>query len=156
MSRRRAAVVRKIRPDPKYHSLLLAKFINIIMKKGKKSIAEGILYGAMDLISAKGHGEPAQVVETAIDKVSPNIEVKSRRVGGSTYQVPIEVRASRKVTLSMRWILDAAKSRKNNSMRNKLCAELMDACEGKGQAIKKKEDTHRMAEANRAFAHFKW
>ena len=126
------------------------------MERGKKSTAERILYGALSLIASKGHEDPLALVEGALGKVSPSVEVKSRRVGGASYQVPVEIRASRKMTLAMRWILDASHKRKDKNMTSKLAAELIDAFEGQGQAIKKREDTHRMAEANKAFAHFRW
>ena len=156
MSRRRSQTQRTIPLDPKYQSTTMSKFINIIMNQGKKSIAERILYGAIDMISEKGHKNPEQLVEDVIVKISPNVEVKSRRVGGSTYQVPVEVRQSRRGTLAMRWLLAAAQKRKEKNMQSRLCFEILDAYENKGQAIKKREDTHKMAEANRAFAHFKW
>ncbi|MDI9346922.1 MAG: 30S ribosomal protein S7 [Methylacidiphilales bacterium] len=156
MSRRHSAVTRKIKPDPVYQSLILSKFINMIMERGKKSIAEKILYGAMAIIESKGHQNPLKVVEQSLENVSPFVEVKSRRVGGASYQVPIEVRPSRKLSLAMRWVLDAAHNRKDKNMVQKLSSELLDAFENKGQAIKKREDTHRMAEANKAFAHFRW
>ena len=159
MSRRTQAPKRLILPDPKYGSELLAKFMNMIMNDGKKSVAERIIYGALDRISEKGVAEGSQsleVLEKALENVKPVVEVKSRRVGGATYQVPIEVRTSRRQTLAMRWIIDAARSRSEKSMAHRLAHELMDAAENRGSAVKKKEDTHRMAEANKAFSHYRW
>ena len=156
MSRRREVPKRVILPDPKFGSTQLAKFVNMIMLSGKKSTAESIMYKALDRISEKGSSEPVEVMEQAIENVSPMVEVKSRRVGGATYQVPVEVRAERRVTLAMRWIIDAARKRGEKSMQLKLAGELMDAAENRGSAVKKREDTHRMAEANKAFAHFRW
>tara|TARA_B100001179_G_scaffold208578_1_gene173834 strand:+ start:3427 stop:3897 length:471 start_codon:yes stop_codon:yes gene_type:complete len=156
MSRRKAAPKRKILPDAKYGNLKVAKFMNQIMKKGKKASAEGILYGAFDEISSKLSKEPIVVFEKALEEVGPMVEVKSRRVGGATYQVPLEVRPSRRQALAMRWLVKSARSRPEKTMTLRLAHELMDAFEGKGEAIKKKEDTHRMAEANRAFSHFRF
>ncbi|PID44251.1 MAG: 30S ribosomal protein S7 [Proteobacteria bacterium] len=156
MPRRREVPKRVILPDPKFGSELLAKFVNTIMKDGKKSIAENVVYGALDAISAKKGGEGLEVLEEALDNVRPSVEVKSRRVGGATYQVPVEVRASRQNALAMRWLVDAARRRGEKSMALKLAGELMDAAEKRGTAVKKREDTHRMAEANKAFAHFRW
>ena len=156
MSRRKAAPKRKILPDAKYGNLKVAKFMNQIMKKGKKASAEGILYGAFDEISNKLSEEPVVVFEKALEEVGPMVEVKSRRVGGATYQVPLEVRPSRRQTLAMRWLVKSARSRPEKTMTLRLAHELMDAFQGKGEAIKKKEDTHRMAEANRAFSHFRF
>ena len=156
MSRRKAAPKRKILPDAKYGNLKVAKFMNQIMKKGKKALAEGILYGAFDEISNKLSEEPVVVFEKALEEVGPMVEVKSRRVGGATYQVPLEVRPSRRQALAMRWLVKSARSRPEKTMTLRLAHELMDAFKGKGEAIKKKEDTHRMAEANRAFSHFRF
>lgn len=156
MSRRRVAEKTEILPDPKYGDKVLAKFINIIMRSGKKSIAEKIVYGALDEISGKGNPEPLEVFNKALENVRPLVEVKSRRVGGATYQIPIEVRTARSVTLAMRWMVDAAKNRGEKNMGLRLAAELLDASESRGTAIKKREDTHRMAEANKAFSHYRW
>ncbi len=156
MSRRARAPKRKILPDPKYKSLELAKFINIVMKDGKKSVAEKILYGAIDIIEEKMKVDGPEAVSKAIENVAPLVEVKSRRVGGATYQVPVEVRPVRQKALAMRWLSEAARKRGEKSMAQKLAGELMDAAEGRGSAVKKREDTHRMAEANKAFAHYRW
>ena len=156
MSRRREVPKRDILPDPKFGSTQITKFVNMIMQSGKKSTAESIMYNALDAISQKGKGESLEVLDQALENVSPMVEVKSRRVGGATYQVPVEVRADRRVTLAMRWIIDAARKRGEKSMQLKLAGELMDASENRGSAVKKREDTHRMAEANKAFAHFRW
>jgi len=156
MSRRRVAEKTEILPDPKYGDKVLAKFINIIMRSGKKSIAEKIVYGALDEISGKGNSEPLGVFNKALENVRPLVEVKSRRVGGATYQIPIEVRTARSVTLAMRWMVDAAKNRGEKNMGLRLAGELLDASESRGSAIKKREDTHRMAEANKAFSHYRW
>ena len=156
MSRRKAAPTRKILPDPKYGNLKVAKFMNQIMKNGKKSVAENILYGAFKEISKKLSEEPVEVFEKALEAVGPMVEVKSRRVGGATYQVPLEVRPSRRQALAMRWLVRSATGRNEKTFTLRLAYELMDAFEGKGEAVKKKEDTHRMAEANRAFSHFRF
>lgn len=156
MSRRRVAEKTEILPDPKYGDKVLAKFINIIMRSGKKSIAEKIVYGALEEISGKGNPEPLEVFNKALENVRPLVEVKSRRVGGATYQIPIEVRTARSVTLAMRWMVDAAKNRGEKNMGLRLAGELLDASESRGTAIKKREDTHRMAEANKAFSHYRW
>jgi len=156
MSRRREVPKRDILPDPKFGSTQITKFVNMIMQDGKKSTAEAIMYKALGSISEKGKGESLEVLDHALENVSPMVEVKSRRVGGATYQVPVEVRADRRVTLAMRWIIDAARKRGEKSMQLKLAGELMDASENRGSAVKKREDTHRMAEANKAFAHFRW
>ena len=155
MSRKRKAPNRKIYPDPKYGSVVISKFINSIMYDGKRSTAEKILYDAMEKMKGK-NDDPLKVFNSAISNVKPNIEVRSRRVGGATYQVPVEVKSSRGQSLALRWILDASRKRKNKSMSDKLFAELMDASQNKGSAIKKREDTHKMAESNKAFAHFRW
>ena len=156
MSRRKAAPKRKILPDPKYNSLKVAKFMNQIMTSGKKSLAENIVYGAFKEIEDKLKKEALEVFEKALDKVGPLVEVKARRVGGATYQVPLEVRSSRRQALAMRWLVNSARSRTEKTMTLRLAHELMEASEGKGDAMKKKEDTHRMAEANRAFSHFRF
>ena len=156
MPRRREVPKRIILPDPKFGSELLAKFINTIMKDGKKSIAEKVVYIALDEIAAKKGNDGIEILDTALDNVRPSVEVKSRRVGGATYQVPVEVRASRQNALAMRWLVDAARKRGEKSMALKLAGELMDAAEKRGSAVKKREDTHKMAEANKAFAHFRW
>jgi len=135
---------------------MLAKFINMVMRSGKKSVAEKIIYGALDQISGRSRGDPLEVLDKALDNVRPMVEVKSRRVGGATYQVPVEVRPVRRTTLAMRWVLDAARKRSEKSMPLRLAGELMDAAENRGSAVKKREDTHRMAEANKAFAHYRW
>ena len=155
MSRKGSAPQRSILPDPKHGSETIARFINMVMKSGKKSIAEKIVYGAMDVIEAK-NSNALELVEKALDNVAPTVEVKSRRVGGATYQVPVEVRASRRMALAMRWLIESARKRGENSMPRKLAAELLDASENRGGAIKKREETHRMAEANKAFAHYRW
>ena len=156
MSRRRVATKREIIPDPRFGSIMLTKFMNMIMESGKKSVAEGIVYGALDAIENKGHAVPLDVLSKALENVPPRVEVKSRRVGGATYQVPVEVRSSRRVALAMRWLIDASRKRNERGMSAKLAGELMDAFENKGSAAKKREDTHRMAEANKAFSHYRW
>ncbi|HSM28444.1 MAG TPA: 30S ribosomal protein S7 [Thioalkalivibrio sp.] len=155
MSRRSEAPKRHILPDPKFGSERLAKFINTVMRDGKKSVAEGVVYGALEQIESK-RGDGMGVLDKALENVRPRVEVKSRRVGGATYQVPVEVRTVRQDALAMRWLVDAARKRGERSMPLKLAGELMDAAESKGSAVKKREDTHRMAEANKAFAHFRW
>ena len=159
MSRRTQAPKRQILPDPKYQSQLLAKFMNMIMSDAKKSVAERIIYGALDRISERethSDEKALELLEQALENVKPVVEVKSRRVGGATYQVPVEVRPARRQTLAMRWVIDAARSRGEKSMALRLAGELMDAAESRGSAVKKKEDTHRMADANKAFAHYRW
>jgi small subunit ribosomal protein S7 len=156
MARRRHAAKRVIVPDPKFHDKVVAKFINDLMKDGKKSIAETICYGAFDILQAKFNDEPVKLFKKALNNVKPNVEVRSRRVGGATYQVPMEVRPERKQTLASRWLISYAKERNGKNMVEKLAAELMDACDNKGGAIKKREDVHKMADANKAFSHFKW
>ncbi|CAL4324933.1 30S ribosomal protein S7 [Buchnera aphidicola (Thelaxes suberi)] len=156
MSRRRAIGSRKIVPDPKFVSELLSKFINILMIDGKKTVAEDIVYSALDSLSKKLNKPALEVFESALENVRPTVEVKSRRVGGSTYQVPVEVRLVRRNTLAMRWIIDAARKRNDNSMSLRLYYELQDASENKGLAVKKREEIHKMAEANKAFAHYRW
>jgi small subunit ribosomal protein S7 len=159
MSRRAAAPTRTILPDPRFHSLLLSKFMNMVMDSGKKAAAERIVYGAVDRIAEKT-GKPAEasieLLTQALDNVKPAVEVKSRRVGGATYQVPVEVRAPRRQTLAMRWVIEAAVNRSEKTMAHRLAAELMDASENRGTAVRKREDTHRMADANKAFAHYRW
>ena len=159
MSRRRAAVKREVLPDAKFGNDVLTKFMNCLMYQGKKSVAETIVYGALDRISektGKQGGEAIEVLATALDNVKPVVEVKSRRVGGATYQVPVEVRSTRRQTLAMRWVIEAARERSEKSMAFRLAHELMDAAENRGAAVRKREDTHRMAEANKAFAHYRW
>jgi len=156
MPRRREVPKRQILPDPKFGSETLAKFVNILMQDGKKSTAEKITYGALDQIVERGKSDPIEVFETALENVRPTVEVKSRRVGGATYQVPVEVRPSRRTALAMRWLVEASRSRGEKSMGMRLAGELMDAFEGRGTAVKKREDTHRMAEANKAFSHFRF
>ena len=157
MPRRREVPKRQILPDPLYNSQLVSKFVNVLMKDGKKSVAERILYDALATIKDRtGEEDPVTVFQKAIDNVKPAVEVKSRRVGGSTYQVPMEVRPARKLALAMRWLIQAAKGRGEKTMRLRLAGELLDAAENRGVAIKRKEDTHRMAEANRAFSHYRW
>ena len=157
MSRKRKAPIRKVYPDPKFHSEIVSKFINSIMYDGKRSTAEKILYDALDKIKSKNKNEdPLKVFNTAISNVKPNLECRSRRVGGATYQVPVEVKTKRSQTLALRWLLDATRKRKNKTMADKLFNELIDASQNKGSAIKKREDTHKMAESNKAFAHFRW
>ena len=156
MPRRREVPKRIVLPDPKFGSIQIAKFVNMIMKSGKKSTAESIMYDALDSITAKADNEATEVMDTALENVKPMVEVKSRRVGGATYQVPVEVRPDRRTALAMRWIIEAARKRGEKSMQLKLAGELMDASENRGSAVKKREDTHRMAEANKAFAHFRW
>ncbi|HHJ34607.1 MAG TPA: 30S ribosomal protein S7 [Gammaproteobacteria bacterium] len=156
MPRRREVPKREVLPDPKFGSTQITKFVNMIMVSGKKSVAEAIMYNALDRIDDKADGEPMDVLDKALENVAPMVEVKSRRVGGATYQVPVEVRASRRTTLAMRWLIDASRNRGEKSMQLKLAGELMDAAENRGNAVKKREDTHRMAEANKAFAHFRW
>ena len=159
MSRRAQAPVRSILPDPKFNSVLLAKFMNMVMERGKKSVAERIVYGAIDRMAEKTGRQPDQTIELltqALDNVKPMVEVKSRRVGGATYQVPVEVRSTRRQTLAMRWVIDAAAARSEKSMSQRLAAELLEAAENRGAAVRKREDTHRMADANKAFAHYRW
>jgi small subunit ribosomal protein S7 len=156
MARRREAAKREILPDPKFGNRTLSKFMNVIMMSGKKAVAEKIVYGALDRVQEKSKGEPLDMFEKALNNIRPMVEVKSRRVGGATYQVPIEVRGDRAVALAMRWLVDAARKRGEKSMGLRLAGEIMDAVENKGSAVKKREDTHRMAEANKAFAHYRW
>ena len=156
MPRRREVPQRNVLPDPKYSDLLVAKFVNMLMKHGKKSVGEKIVYSAFDNVNKKFGQEGIEVFKKALENVRPSVEVKSRRVGGATYQVPVEVRPTRQTTLAMRWIIEAAKKRGEKSMINKLAGELIDASGQKGSAIKKREDTLRMAEANKAFSHYRW
>jgi len=156
MSRRRAAERRETLPDPKYGNALLARFINMVMKSGKKSVAERIIYGALDQIQQRSNSDPVEMLDKALDNVRPVVEVKSRRVGGATYQVPVEVRPVRRNTLAMRWVIDAARARGEKTMALRLAGELMDAAESRGSAVKKKEDTHRMADANKPLEHHRW
>ncbi len=156
MPRRRTPEKREILPDPKYGNQTLAKFMNHVMVSGKKSVAERIVYGALDRITERGAGDPIEIFENALEAVAPAVEVKSRRVGGATYQVPVEVRPSRRTALAMRWLVDAARRRGEKSMAQRLAGELMDAAEGRGSAARRREETHRMAQANQAFAHYRF
>ena len=156
MPRRRVVGQRKILPEPKFGSQLLAKFMNVVMLDGKKSVAEKIVYGALDIVAEKTGKAPLDIFEEALDNIRPTVEVKSRRVGGSTYQVPVEVRPVRRNALGMRWMVEAARKRGEKSMAQRLAAEMLDAADNKGSAVKKREDVHRMAEANKAFAHYRW
>ena len=156
MSRRKSADRRTILPDPKFGSEKLAKFVNMVMERGKKSVAESIVYDALDAIAGKKGGDALETLDKALDNVRPMVEVKSRRVGGATYQVPVEVRPTRQQALAMRWLIEAARTRTEKSMPMRLAAELMDASENRGNAVKKREEVHRMADANKAFAHYRW
>ena len=156
MPRRRVVAKREVLPDPKFGSQTLAKFINVVMVDGKKSVAERIVYGALDIVADKKSGEALDVFEQALDNIRPSVEVKSRRVGGSTYQVPVEVRPARRTALAMRWMVDYARKRGEKSMRQRLAGEMIDAVENRGAAVKKREDVHKMAEANKAFSHYRW
>ncbi len=156
MPRGGAVTKREVLPDPLYNSQLVTKFVNCLMRDGKKSVAEKILYDALEIIRERGEEDPLKVFKKAIENVKPAVEVKSRRVGGSTYQVPVEVRPNRRLALSLRWLLNSAQSRGEKTMKQRLAGELMDAAQNRGVAIKKREDTHRMAEANKAFAHYRW
>lgn len=156
MPRRRVVAKREVLPDPKYGNITLAKFMNHVMISGKKSIAERIIYGALDTVKAKTNRDPVEVFNEALENIAPLVEVKSRRVGGATYQVPVEVRASRRTALAMRWLVDYSRKRGEKSMPARLAGELMDAAQGKGAAVKKREDVHRMAEANKAFSHYRF
>ena len=156
MARRRAAEKREVLPDAKYSDPVLTRFMNAIMLDGKKSVAERIVYGALDKMQARASRDPLEMFHAALDNVKPTLEVRSRRVGGATYQVPVEVRPSRRMTLAIRWIIDVARKRSEKSMVDRLAAELLDAANGRGAAFKKREDTLRMAEANRAFSHYRW
>ena len=156
MSRRHSAEKRVINPYPKFGDLIVSKFMNNLMEDGKKSVAEGIVYGALDIVQAKAKSDPVQVFHQALQNVAPAIEVRSRRVGGATYQVPVEVRTERRQALAIRWIIIAARGRNEKTMIERLSAELLDAGNNRGTAVKKREDTHKMAEANRAFSHYRW
>ena len=156
MPRKRLIIKKKLQPDPIFNSASVSRFTNMIMSDGKKRTAEKIIYDALEIMAEKNKADPLSMMEKALQNVSPSVEVKSRRVGGSNYQVPIEVNPRRRVSLAMRWILDAASKRNEKTMKNKLAYELLDACEGKGSAVKKREDVHKMAEANKAFAHYRW
>ncbi len=156
MPRRREVAKREVLPDPKFGSKILAKFMNHVMVDGKKPIAERIVYGALDVVSEKTSGDPLEIFEKALDAIAPMVEVKSRRVGGATYQVPVEVRAERRHALAMRWLVEHSRKRGEKSMALRLAGEISDAAEGKGSAVKKREDVHRMAEANRAFSHYRF
>jgi small subunit ribosomal protein S7 len=156
MPRRRVAAKREVLPDPKFGSNLLAKFVNHVMESGKKSVAERIVYGALDIVKEKLSKDPIEIFEQAMENIAPMVEVKARRVGGATYQVPVEVRASRRNALAMRWMVEYSRKRGEKSMRQRLAGEMMDASMGKGAAVKKREDVHRMAEANKAFSHYRF
>lgn len=156
MPRRRVVAKREVLPDPKFGSRVLAKFMNHVMTDGKKSIAEKIVYGALDLVSERSGSDPLEVFEAALEAIAPMVEVKSRRVGGATYQVPVEVRAERRSALAMRWLVEHSRARGEKSMVLRLAGEITDAADGRGSAVKKREDVHRMAEANRAFSHFRF
>jgi small subunit ribosomal protein S7 len=156
MSRRHRAERREVNPDPKYNDLVVSKFMNSIMKEGKKSVAERIVYGALDKMQTKAKSNPIQLFHQALENVMPAVEVRSRRVGGATYQVPVEVRNERRQALAIRWLIAAARGRNENSMEDRLSGELLDAANNRGTAVKKREDTHKMAEANRAFSHYRW
>ncbi|MBD2859325.1 30S ribosomal protein S7 [Spongiibacter sp. KMU-158] len=156
MPRRRVAAKREILPDPKFGNLTLAKFMNHVMVSGKKSVAERIVYGALDLVQERLSKDPLEVFDEALENIAPMVEVKSRRVGGATYQVPVEVRPSRRTALAMRWLVDYSRGRGEKSMRQRLAGEIIDASQGKGSAVKKREDVHRMAEANKAFSHYRF
>jgi len=156
MPRRRVAAKREVLPDPKFGNTTLAKFMNHVMISGKKSVAEKIVYGALDTVASKSGNDPVEMFEQALEAIQPMVEVKSRRVGGATYQVPVEVRPARRQALAMRWLVDAARGRGEKSMAQRLANEMIEACEGKGAAVKKREDVHRMAEANKAFSHYRF
>ena len=156
MSRRHRAEKREVLPDPKFGDLVLTKFMNAIMLDGKKSVAERIVYGALEIVEEKAKTEPMRVFHDALENIKPSVEVRSRRVGGATYQVPVEVRIERRQALAVRWLVTASRGRNENTMRERLAAELLDASNNRGTAVKKREDTHRMAEANRAFSHYRW
>ena len=156
MSRRHSADKREINPDPKFGDLVVTKFMNAIMYDGKKSVAESIVYGAFDAAQAKAKAEPIGLFHQALDNIAPHVEVRSRRVGGATYQVPVDVRPERRQALAIRWLIIAARKRNETTMIDRLCGELLDAANNRGSAVKKREDTHKMAEANRAFSHYRW
>jgi small subunit ribosomal protein S7 len=156
MSRRHKAEKREVNPDPKFNDLVVSKFMNSIMREGKKSVAENIVYGALDRMQSRAKSDPIQLFHSALENVMPAVEVRSRRVGGATYQVPVEVRHERRQALAIRWLITAARSRNENTMEERLSGELLDAANNRGTAVKKREDTHKMAEANRAFSHYRW
>jgi small subunit ribosomal protein S7 len=156
MPRRRVIAKREVLPDPKYGNVTLAKFMNHVMVSGKKSVAETIVYGALDIVHERLNKDPVEAFDEALENIAPMVEVKSRRVGGATYQVPVEVRPARRVALSMRWLVEHARNRGEKSMRQRLAGEIIDASQGKGNAVKKREDVHRMAEANKAFSHYRF
>jgi small subunit ribosomal protein S7 len=156
MSRRHKAERREVNPDPKFNDLVVSKFMNSIMREGKKSVAENIVYGALDRMQSRAKSDPIQMFHSALENVMPAVEVRSRRVGGATYQVPVEVRPERRQALAIRWLIAAARSRNENTMEERLSGELLDAANNRGTAVKKREDTHKMAEANRAFSHYRW
>ncbi len=156
MPRRYRPPRREVEPDPRYNSELLARFINRLMQRGKKSLARSVMYDALDIIEERTHGNPLEVFQEAIENVSPVLEVRPRRVGGATYQIPVEVRSERRTSLAIRWLIQTTQSRKGKPMAEKLADELMDAARNTGATVKKKEDTHKMAEANKAFAHYRW
>ena len=156
MSRRHSAEKREVNPDPKYSDLVLTKFMNAVMEDGKKSVAERIVYGALERMESKAKSDPVAMFHQALDNVMPSVEVRSRRVGGATYQVPVEVRSERRQALAIRWIIAAARARNENTMVERLSGELLDAASSRGTAVKKREDTHKMADANRAFSHYRW
>ncbi|HEY5828823.1 MAG: 30S ribosomal protein S7 [Hyphomicrobiaceae bacterium] len=156
MSRRHKAEKREVNPDPKFNDLVVSKFMNSIMREGKKSVAENIVYGALDRMQSRAKSDPIQLFHSALENVMPAVEVRSRRVGGATYQVPVEVRPERRQALAIRWLITAARSRNENTMEERLSGELLDAANNRGTAVKKREDTHKMAEANRAFSHYRW
>ena len=156
MPRRRVVAKREVLPDPKFGNVTLAKFMNHVMISGKKSVADRIVYGALDIVAEKSGNDPIETFDSALEQIAPQVEVKSRRVGGATYQVPVEVRPSRRTALAMRWLVEYSRNRGEKSMRQRLAAEILDASQGKGNAVKKREDVHRMAEANKAFSHFRF
>ena len=156
MSRRHSAEKREVNPDPKHGDIVITKFMNAVMREGKKSVAETIVYGALERMEAKAKSDPVQLFRQALENVMPAVEVRSRRVGGATYQVPVEVRTERRQALAIRWIIDAARKRGEHTMQDRLSNELLDAVNNRGSAVKKREDTHRMAEANKAFSHYRW
>jgi small subunit ribosomal protein S7 len=156
MSRRHRAEKREVNPDPKFNDFVITKFMNAVMEQGKKSVAERIVYGALDRMESRAKQDPVQMFHQALENVMPAVEVRSRRVGGATYQVPVEVRPDRRQALAIRWIISAARGRNENTMVDRLSGELLDAANNRGSAVKKREDTHKMAEANRAFSHYRW
>ena len=156
MPRRRVVAKREILPDPKFGNIILAKFMNHVMVDGKKSVAEKIVYGALDVVASKTNADPLEVFEKALEAIAPMVEVKSRRVGGATYQVPVEVRPERREALAIRWLITASRKRNENTMEERLAGELLDAVQSRGSAVKKREDTHKMADANKAFSHYRW